>query len=443
VALWRSVFPSTDLSMRLLSLAFGMASLAGIYLVGRVIAGRRVGLVAAAIAALYPHHWIYSTDLRPYAMFLAFSAFSTWAFLSVIRSGKGRHYLLLVLFTLLNLYTHYFAVFLLAAQALVFLLLLVRYSRTGRWTPGFRNRQMLYAALSLLVMVAAYAPWAGIFRRIVAESVVEGRVVGAGRRVGRGVTLRIVRDSVLDALGKGPLPVVLQGALLAWGLVDRKLREGAVLLAVTWVFPFILLLVWKPAHFIAPKYFVFAYPVTVAMVAAGLSSFADYLSARGIRAKPAFCVLAVLVAIAPLLPGQHEPYVFRHADWNTVIGGLERRLESGDRLCFPGDSKTYAMIMQHSDEDFLKRYPVILWRPQEGVAPFVSLDGGTRVWFLRQGTFPGPLADGLGGRLTPVETWHIYPETVRLYLFTAEDAGGAGGRETGGRVLERAERRDD
>ena len=94
----------------------------------RVIAGRRAGLVGAAIAALYPYHWIYSTDLRPYAMFLAFSAFSTWAFLCILKEGKLRYFLLLTLFTLLNLYTHYFAVFLLAAQALVFLVILLRYS---------------------------------------------------------------------------------------------------------------------------------------------------------------------------------------------------------------------------------------------------------------------------------------------------------------------------
>ncbi len=39
VALWRVAFPSTEFSMRLLSLIFGMASITGIFLAVRVIAG--------------------------------------------------------------------------------------------------------------------------------------------------------------------------------------------------------------------------------------------------------------------------------------------------------------------------------------------------------------------------------------------------------------------
>ncbi len=40
VALWRGVFPSTEFSLRCLSLVFGMLSLGGIFLAGRAVGGR-------------------------------------------------------------------------------------------------------------------------------------------------------------------------------------------------------------------------------------------------------------------------------------------------------------------------------------------------------------------------------------------------------------------
>jgi uncharacterized membrane protein len=68
---WRAAFPLTEFSMRFLSVILGMASIVGIFLAARVIAGRWAGVAAAAIAALSPYHWVYSTELRPYSVFLA------------------------------------------------------------------------------------------------------------------------------------------------------------------------------------------------------------------------------------------------------------------------------------------------------------------------------------------------------------------------------------
>jgi hypothetical protein len=67
---------------------------------------------------------------------------------------------------------------------------------------------------------------------------------------------------------------------------------------------------------------------------------------------------------------------------------------------------------------------VILWRPDEGVEPFVSLKRGTDVWFIRHGELPEALSSGLGGRLETVKTWHIYPASVSLYHFVAGDTEG-------------------
>ena len=164
--------------------------------------------------------------------------------------------------------------------------------------------------------------------------------------------------------------------------------------------------------------------VTVAMVAAGLCSLAGYLRAKGVRADPVFWILVMAVTLAPLLPGQHKPYAFHRADWNVVLADIQGYLNEGDIICFPCDSKAYAMVIHYSDEEFFKRHPVTLWRPKDGAAPFLSLEGGIQLWFLRQGAMPASLTEGLGGRLELIATWHLYPQSVRLYRLRAADGGG-------------------
>ena len=418
-AVWRSVFPSTEFSLRFLSLMFGMTSLLGLFLVGRSTAGFTAGIAALAIGAFSPYHWLYSTELRPYPVFLAFSTLSTWAFLSALKRGGLRDFLLFALFTTLNLYTHYFAVFLLISQGVAFAIVAAGNSARGHWSAARRNRQIVYGIMSLALVALAYAPWAGYLRRVVSDSM-EGRVVGVGRRVGRGVTLNLVGRSIYDSLGQGPLPFLVQAALVVCALVCRKFREACILFLVTFILPFVLLFIYKPAHFIAPKYFIFSYPIAVAMVATGLFCLNERLSGRSRWPAAAPYIILAAVALLPLLPGQHEPYAFHRSDWKVIVSETRQYLAEGDRICFPRDAKSHAMVIHYTEDDFLRRYPEIPWREAEGVESFVSLESGTAVWFLRRGDLPEVLAAGLGEKLEPIKTWRIYPSDVSLYRFIAE-----------------------
>jgi uncharacterized membrane protein len=134
-ALWRSVLPSSELSLRVSSLLFGMVSLIGIYLVGGSLGGWRIGVGALAIAVFSPMHWTWSTMIRPYPLLLAFSALSTWAFLEVLKAGRVRDWVVLGIVSVANLYAHYFAWFLLAAQGIVFVIHTLMARGGGAGTP--------------------------------------------------------------------------------------------------------------------------------------------------------------------------------------------------------------------------------------------------------------------------------------------------------------------
>jgi len=320
----------------------------------------------------------------------------------------------------LNLYSHYFALFLVAAQACGLVVVAFRNSAVGVWTSSHRNRLFVYGLLTLALVAVAYAPWLGVLRRIVSESVPGGRMVWAGGRVGRGVTLKLVGTSLFDSMGQGPIPFLFQAALVVVALTARRYGRASLLFLVTWILPFVLLKTWRPGHFIAAKYFIFAYPVTVAMVGAGMVRAAEAFARGRGWASRAFWVLLAVVSLSPLLPGQHEPYACHRADWRTIVMELETRMGERDKLSFPADTKTYAMVMHYAGDEFLRKHPVILWRPVEGARPFLSLEPGTGAWLLKRGGLPAPLAEGLAAGLETVATWKIYPDSVSLYHFVSK-----------------------
>ena len=406
---WRAVLPSTDISMRLLSVIFGMISLVGIFLIGRSIAGWRAGLVGLAIAAVSPYHWLFSTEIRPYAQLLAFSAFSTWAFLEILKTGAARYFAILAASTVLNLYSHYFAVFLLLAQAAVFIGIVVVRSAAGTWSARDRNRQVILGILAVGLIVVAYAPWVRVLGGIVTDSIVAHRVVGAGRRVGAGVTPKLLWNTIFGSLGWGVAPLCLQAPMVVWALAAPRLRHASLVFGVFWVLPFAALTIWKPAHFIDPKYFLFTYPLTVAMVAAGVELAAEWLAARGVRSRVAVAALAAAVSLSPLLPGQHPAYAFHREDWKRIVSDLPSYMRPGDRICTANDAESLGLMQHYAGASFFKEYPLLMWyerNKEKGFEPFLS---GTDIWIVRRGALPAGLASALGEGIETVRTWDIYP----------------------------------
>jgi hypothetical protein len=112
------VFGLSSESMKLVSLVVGTLTIPMIYALGRQAAGVRTGLVAAALAALSPFLIYYSTEARPYALMLFLVTGAVLALLRAVRTGGWGWFLLYALCTCAAAYTHFTAIFALAAIAL-------------------------------------------------------------------------------------------------------------------------------------------------------------------------------------------------------------------------------------------------------------------------------------------------------------------------------------
>jgi uncharacterized membrane protein len=133
---WEHVFGSSELALRSLSALFGTATIAVVYAIGARLASRRVGLAAAALAAVSPLLVWYSQEARAYALLVLLVALS---FLFLLE----RRLVPWALVAALAVATHYFAIFPVAAEAAWLI---------ARERP--RGRAIAAAALPALTAVA-------------------------------------------------------------------------------------------------------------------------------------------------------------------------------------------------------------------------------------------------------------------------------------------------
>ena len=103
--------------IRLPAAIFGIASIPLIYMVARRLIGVKAALAAAAILAFSPTHVYYSREARSYTMTILLVLLSSWFFTRAAEQDREKDWALWVLFSVLAVYSHYFAALVFVAQA--------------------------------------------------------------------------------------------------------------------------------------------------------------------------------------------------------------------------------------------------------------------------------------------------------------------------------------
>lgn len=117
---WTKVFGASPFAFRSLSALAGTALVPVVYLAGKRISPR-VGLWAAALAAVNPGMYYYSQEARAYSLLILLTAVAFVFFQRALQTPTRRELALWSLASILALLTHYFAVFLFIPEAVVLL----------------------------------------------------------------------------------------------------------------------------------------------------------------------------------------------------------------------------------------------------------------------------------------------------------------------------------
>jgi mannosyltransferase len=114
---WTQLFGTGEIGVRSLSALAGAAAVPVFYAAAAELCSRRVALAVAALAAVNPLLIWYSQEARSYSLVVLLGALSVWAFARMLRRPSPGLAAVWMLASALALGTHYFAGFLVAAEA--------------------------------------------------------------------------------------------------------------------------------------------------------------------------------------------------------------------------------------------------------------------------------------------------------------------------------------
>lgn len=152
---WISVFGASEVSARSLSVLFGVATIWVVFLIGRRLFTREIGLIAAVFMATAPLHIYYSQEARMYVPVAFFTAVAVLFFLKLIgKNGDNLiNWLGLILSGTVLLYTDYLPGFI-----FIFFIFYLLFFERGHLKKY--NKKWFAAAATTAVL---FLPWLPIF----------------------------------------------------------------------------------------------------------------------------------------------------------------------------------------------------------------------------------------------------------------------------------------
>ena len=317
--IWAQVFGTGEVGLRSLPALLGTATIGVVWALGRRLGSDRTALVAALLVALNPMLVWFSQEARAYALLALLAALAALLWLRALERQSAGSAAVWSAIAALAVSTHYYAIFLVAPQALW----LVLHAR------DLRTRAAALAPLG--VALAALAPLALGQRAndsaaFIRDSSLLTRIAQVPKQ------MLVGYDAPAEVL-LGVLACLLL-ALAAggvWMLVDRgagsAARNDALRLAAIAGAALVLpvLAAFAGEDHLITRNLLAAAPIGAALAATGMVAVAERLPALGRGAIAAACVLA-LVAIV----GVDTDRALQRDDWRGAVRALGHA--AGERL---------------------------------------------------------------------------------------------------------------
>lgn len=342
--IWTQGTGTGEFGLRSLSALAGVATIPVAYLLGAELAGRRAGILAAALAAVNPMLLWYSQEARCYALLVLLTSLAALYFVRALDHGRRADFRRWGVASALALATHYFAFFPIALEALW---LLRRRGRAAVAGVGIVAAVgILLAPLAIHQMSLGHAEWIG--DRSFLNRLWEAPVTFA---VGETGDIIAQPDRPLPAL----VPLLSMVAALALLALrgNRGERRGAnrmlAIAAATIVVPLaVALLIPGKDYFFARNLLPALVPllaaVAVAMTLRGARRAGAVLATVLVAYSLGFCVLASLSprfqrpnwdAVAARLGEPDAPRAV--VSWTLGHAALRYYLSTGSFQVRPGD----------------------------------------------------------------------------------------------------------
>ena len=303
----------TEAWVRLLSVLFGVAAIPAIFFLARRLMGTKVAIIAGVFLAVNPAHVYYSQEARSYSMLVFLAILSCLYFVRAMETRRSVDWMLWALFSIVAVYTHYFAALVLVTQAVSVFLLRgekVQWTRLVGWSLAIIVLTLPGIAFVLLRGNTIPLPWIP------------------------GPSAREVAHLFMFLGGSGP-KFVLYLLLWAAGLVaiariwreQGRSEEGwRAGLPVIWVvLPIVIAALASLHHSVfAQKYLLICLTPTIILGALGADTI-----------RPKVLAIVLVVALCAFSVGTDiRSSIKPREDWRGAINAILTSAEPGDAIVF-------------------------------------------------------------------------------------------------------------
>jgi hypothetical protein len=320
---WLRLGGASALAIRLLSAAFGTLGVAGIYILGGRVFGRRIGILAALTAAISPALVFYSQEARVYSVLAFLTVVSIyWTVRLADEPVRSRAWIAYLLASLAAGYTHYYGFFVILAENLV---VIIHMLRRRRW----RSLKKWLAAQAAIGL--AYLPWIYIQGSFLTNKA-GGRFEEWTLSVAAGMA-----EQTLTALAAGLSVSPSAARLIAIPFIVAALSSlfarpsngtGKTLLIACVLVPGALAWLVNPLMpFFFPRYLLLTAPAYFILVASGIVVWK-----RLQRTLPAAGVLLLVLGSGYGLHGYYTDDAFLKGRYGQMMTHVQQNARSGDGL---------------------------------------------------------------------------------------------------------------
>jgi uncharacterized membrane protein len=152
---WTYLFDTSATSVRLLSIAFSSASIPIIYLLGKKMFTKKIGLLATLFMMLSPLHVEFAQEARPYAIISFFALLSMYFFWQfILKPAKNRNLVIILVINLLGVYMHYDYFIVIVTQVIIIAFINIIPSEKINAKIILKKFLLWWGALALL-----FLPW--------------------------------------------------------------------------------------------------------------------------------------------------------------------------------------------------------------------------------------------------------------------------------------------
>lgn len=148
-----TVFGHTAFTARMISVIAGTISILAMYSLGKELLNKSLGLIAAILTCFNFYNLSYSQEARCYIFAFLFAALSFLYFIRLIKTPTRKNAVGYGLLTLCLVYSHYYGLFVVAAQVLLALVFLFHEPKPAK------DRLFRLFLLSGGILLMGYAPW--------------------------------------------------------------------------------------------------------------------------------------------------------------------------------------------------------------------------------------------------------------------------------------------